>query len=64
MPLERALELLKIERECISRANTCNRDCANCELVQDDKELLEMYDLTIGIMTYLTGGSSNEPKIS
>ena len=25
----------------------CNRDCANCELVQDSKELLEMYDFVI-----------------
>lgn len=25
----------------------CDRDCANCELVQKSEELLEMYDLVI-----------------
>ena len=28
----------------------CNRDCANCVLVQDAAELLEMYDKVIGVM--------------
>lgn len=25
----------------------CNRDCANCELIQNSIELLEMYDMVI-----------------
>ena len=28
----------------------CNRDCANCVLVQDAAELLEMYDKVINVM--------------
>lgn len=28
----------------------CDRDCANCELVQDAAELLEMYDKAIKVM--------------
>ena len=47
MTAERAIELLKIERECVKRADTCGRDCANCKLVQDDKELIAMYDFVI-----------------
>ena len=47
MTYERALELLKIERECIKRADACNRNCAKCDLVQDPNELLEMYDWVI-----------------
>ena len=49
MSNERILSLLKIERECVLRAsrNECSRDCANCNLVQDDKELLEMYSEVI-----------------
>jgi len=43
MTYKRALQLLEIERECVSRGYTCDRDCANCELVQDTGELLEMY---------------------
>lgn len=47
MTIERSIELLKIERECVKRANTCGRDCANCKLVQDDKELITMYNFVI-----------------
>lgn len=48
----RAIELLKIERECINRNNqpfgkNCNRECSKCDLVQNTEELLEMYDFVI-----------------
>lgn len=51
MNLNRAIELLKIERECINRNNEtavlCDRDCEKCDLVQSSEELLEMYDFVI-----------------
>ena len=47
MTNQRILELLIAERECIARSDYCGRDCASCELVQDEKELLEMYDTLI-----------------
>ena len=51
MTLSRAIELLKIERECIDRNNEtavlCDRDCEKCDLVQSSEELLEMYDFVI-----------------
>ena len=47
MTIERSIEMPKIERECVKRANTCDRDCANCKLVQDDKELISMYNFVI-----------------
>lgn len=49
MTIDRQIELLKIERECVQRNHDgrCDRDCANCELVQIDTELLEMYDEVI-----------------
>ena len=52
MMLERVLELLEIEHKCMLRGahNECDRDCANCELVQDDKELDEMYTTVIKIV--------------
>ena len=31
--------------ETISRADTCNRDCGKCDLVQDTDELKAMYNL-------------------
>ena len=50
MTKERIIELLEIEHECISRGATCDRNCATCELVQDDKELHEMYTNVIQIV--------------
>ena len=47
MELKRIYELLNIERECIMRGKMCNRDCINCELVQDDQELILMYSILI-----------------
>lgn len=48
MELTRAIELLEIERECVTR--DCDRDCANCELVQDRDELVTMYNTAIAQM--------------
>lgn len=49
MTSKRILELLRIERECVQRNcdGRCDRDCANCELVQTDSDLLEMYNEVI-----------------
>ena len=48
MTINRAIELLKIEKECIRRnADGCDRNCADCDLVQEDRELLEMYGMLI-----------------
>ena len=45
MTKERMIELLKIEHECMLRGSHdyCDRNCADCDLVQDDGELHEMY---------------------
>ena len=47
MELNRIYELLNIERECIMRGSQCIRDCANCDLVQDESELILMYNILI-----------------
>lgn len=47
---QRALELLKIERECICRNSArvqCDRECEKCDLVQETDELIAMYDHVI-----------------
>lgn len=49
--IEKAIKLLKIEQECFRRANFCDRNCANCDLVQEDKDLIEMYEFVIDYMT-------------
>ena len=50
MNIERAVQLLEIEKECIRRSADCNRDCARCELVQDGAELSEAYDTAIATL--------------
>ena len=47
MNKERTKELLETELKCISRADTCNRDCGKCDLVQDTDELKVMYKWVI-----------------
>lgn len=43
---ERIIELMKAERECVSRnsGRSCDRNCGACDLVQDDQELLAAFD--------------------
>lgn len=51
MKIARVLELLRCERECVSRnGNGCDRRCGRCDLVQEDHELIEMYDFLISMM--------------
>ncbi len=52
MTYDRMMELLEIEHKC-SQAN-CDRDCYNCELVQDSRELNMMYKLAIRILRETT----------
>ena len=47
--LSRVIELLSIERECVSR--DCDRNCGKCDLVQEKSELLEMYDEVIRVIS-------------
>ena len=67
MTNRRAMELLMIEMACVKAGSgmeydlekqdwtetghVCNRDCANCVLVQDSRELLEMYSYVVCKMT-------------
>ena len=50
--LERMIELLTIEHECMLRNShgDCDRKCEDCDLVQDDGELHEMYTDVIGLL--------------
>ena len=59
MTIQRMLELLEIEHECMLRGahDDCDRNCADCELVQDDSELHEMYTDVISLL------KEQEPKI-
>lgn len=41
------LRLLKKERECVIRAEHCDRNCAKCDLVEDPEAVIAMYDKVI-----------------
>ena len=40
-------DLMENELRCVQRGNYCDRDCAKCPLVKDDKELIEAYSYVI-----------------
>ena len=45
--IERAIEQIEKEKQCVIRADKCNRDCANCDLLSDAENILNSYDLAI-----------------
>ena len=49
-----AKKYMLIEKECINR--DCNRDCANCDIVQDIEDLNNAYDVAINAL-------EQEPKM-
>lgn len=59
MTIQRMIELLEIEHKCMLRGahNDCDRNCVDCELVQDDGDLHEMYTNVICLM------KKQEPKM-
>lgn len=52
MTTQRMIELLEIEHECMLRGShdDCDRNCADCELLQDDHELHEMYTNVVAFL--------------
>ncbi len=51
MTKQEVLTGLRIERECVSR--DCDRDCANCDIVQERGWLLLVYDNAIKMLEEL-----------
>ena len=48
MDKNEVIKYLKIERECISR--DCDRNCGECDLVQEQDVLLEAYNSAIALL--------------
>lgn len=48
MTKDEVIKYLKIERECISR--DCDRNCGECDLVQEQETLLDAYDSAIALI--------------
>ena len=49
MTKDEVIKYLKIERECISR--DCDRNCGECDLVQEQETLLDAYTSAIVLLT-------------
>ena len=49
MRMERAIEILENEMECVKRNDmgNCDRDCAQCDLLLDTDEILTAYKMII-----------------
>lgn len=50
LEIGRVRELVRIERECVRRCRVCDRNCAACDLVQDDRELIDMYNFLLNML--------------
>jgi hypothetical protein len=48
MTKNEVIRILKIERECISR--DCDRNCSECDLVQEQETLLDAYNSAIALL--------------
>lgn len=62
LSLLETVEVLKNEMACVSRANTCDRDCGNCELVLPDEIILSAYRNAISIIENLKTNSNFDVK--
>ena len=47
MTIDEAIELMKNEKACVLKADTCDRDCAKCKLVKKTEDVLSAYDMVI-----------------
>ena len=50
MKYEAVIEILENEKECVQRANICDRECQVCDLVRHDEEILEALNIAIDII--------------
>lgn len=54
MDKNEVLKILQIERQCIAR--DCDRNCRECDLVQERDHLLSVYDEAISIIEQVKTG--------
>ena len=50
MTPQEAHEYMENEIRCIQRSKICDRDCAKCKLVKEDKPLIEAYGFAISAL--------------
>ena len=52
MTLERVIEVLECEKQCVIRniEKQCNRDCAKCDLLQPDMDIVIAYKYALSVL--------------
>jgi len=50
MEYKTVIEVLENEKECVKRANICDRECQVCDLVRHDDEILEALNIAIELV--------------
>ena len=66
MTREEAIDIIKAERECVyrqGRTGECCRDdvgCGACDLVQEDTNIMEAYDMAIEALKERQHGECNQ----
>ena len=54
--LTKTIKMLEIEKTCVLRQDTpeCNRECSNCDLVQNADEVISAYDTAITFLKQIS----------
>ena len=52
MTNKEAIKIIENEYACVLRAEDCDRDCANCDLVMDSDDILSAYAKAINCLSF------------
>ena len=50
MTIREAMELIANEKRCVTRAETCDRDCGRCDLLRDSEDIKEAFDIALNAL--------------
>ena len=55
MTLERVIDVIEHEKECVLRniKKQCNRDCAKCDLILPDMDIVNAYNYALAVLNDL-----------
>ena len=48
--LVKTIDILRIERTCVQRADTCDRVCEACDLVLPKEDIIKAYNTAIALL--------------
>lgn len=62
MNLKKVIEILENEKACVVRnvRNECDRNCAKCDLVLPDADIINAYNYVLAVLNDLKRGEEND----